>query len=783
VQKSRWIAGVLTLLAVSPVAYGASFMVPTDGELVALAKGIVIATNVSSYPLHVPDGWIDTVYEFQVEEVIKGDIDVSAPLRLVEGGGAIDGQYTFVPEAPGYRVGERALIFIGTNKRGENCTWGMILGKFDFVHDLHGEKLLIRGADEGEIFGWDACWNHWDEPIRAEAEFLNFVRATACGKASAPNYFVAKENVVWRLQPRNETNSAGFHADDYQYTSVSGGGGLRPGGIRWKDIFDQPGGGGSVTFQIVGNEASVPDPMGGIDNAMAAWNGNALSNVNYRRGPAGSAPFGTDDGINSIHLDDATDVPVSAIGFSSYHCAGDLYPFDGAQMCATTDADVAIAPGIGSQKVYEEALTHELGHTLSFRHSGDKAPATSIAVMNAISSGSYGAVLQPWDHDAVSTVYNPNPAACIAPSIEVQAQTQTITCGQSANLSVTVSGTAPLSYQWYLGASGNTGTPVGTNSPNFNTGPLTSTTTQYWVRVTGQCAPNADSTTATITVSPSGCTPPSITVQPQSQTIFSGQQAFLSVTASGSGPFQYQWYKGATGNTSTPVGPVPTLTPALAFTTQIWVRVTGQCNPPADSATATITVIPGSGCNPPSIVAQPGSGSINQGQSATLIVGASGTAPFSYQWYIGTPPNASNPVPVGTTQSISVSPATTTTYWVRVTDRCNLPTDSAAATITVNDCTPPSITAQPAGQQIAVGSSTTLSVAAAGTGPLHYQWFQGTSCDTSMPVGTDSSSFTTPLITSETSFWVRVTGQCSPTAISATAAIDVKSGRQRAVRH
>ena len=87
-------------------------------------------------------------------------------------------------------------------------------------------------------------------------------------------------------------------------------------------------------------------------------------------------------------------------------------------------------------------------------------------------------------------------------------------------------GTAPFSYQWYVGTSGTTTTPVGTNSNSYTTPPLTSTTS-YWVRVTNGGG-SIDSATATITVLP----PPMINVQPQSQTIASGSTAMLSVSAS-----------------------------------------------------------------------------------------------------------------------------------------------------------------------------------------------------------------------------------------------------------
>ena len=84
----------------------------------------------------------------------------------------------------------------------------------------------------------------------------------------------------------------------------------------------------------------------------------------------------------------------------------------------------------------------------------------------------------------------------------------------------------------------------------------------------------------------------------------------------------------------------------------------------------------------------------------------------------------------------------------------------------------PTITVQPAAQTISSGQKATLSVTATGTSPLHYQWYQGNTGITSTPVGTDSGSFTTPSLTSTTSYWVRVTNN-SGFADSATGTISI----------
>jgi uncharacterized protein YkwD len=69
----------------------------------------------------------------------------------------------------------------------------------------------------------------------------------------------------------------------------------------------------------------------------------------------------------------------------------------------------------------------------------------------------------------------------------------------------------------------------------------------------------------------------------------------------------------------------------------------------------------------------------------------------------------------------------------------------------------PSITGQPANQSVMSGQSATLTVDAAGTAPLLFQWYAGTSPDTAAPMaGATSSTFATPGLTSTTSYWVRV---------------------------
>lgn len=262
------------------------------------------------------------------------------------------------------------------------------------------------------------------------------------------------------------------------------------------------------------------------------------------------------------------------------------------------------------------------------------------------------------------------------------------------------------------------------------------------------------------------CQPVAITSNTSSGTVTSGNTKTLTVSVSGSSPFTYQWYEGTAGTTTSPVGTNSSsyTTPAIFEQRKFWVRVTNGCGS-ADSPTITI-----SPCSPPSITTQPSSQTITTGSSATLTVQATGAT--SYQWYRGNVGDTSTPV--SSSQSFTTPQLnTTTSYWVRVTNSCGS-TNSNLATITVTQqCVPASITTQPVSQTINAGTTATLTVAANGTAPLSYQWYQGAVGDTSTPVST-SQTFTTPQLNTTTSYWVRVSNSCpNGTANSNLATITV----------
>jgi len=180
--------------------------------------------------------------------------------------------------------------------------------------------------------------------------------------------------------------------------------------------------------------------------------------------------------------------------------------------------------------------------------------------------------------------------SCTPVSILTHPVSQTVTAGNTATFSVTVSGTSPFTFQWYKNNSSITGatsssytTPVLSTSDNGST---------YYCYVTNcNGTYNAKSNSATLTVN-SSCTPVSILTHPVSQTVTAGNTATFSITVSGTSPFTYQWYKnnasisGATSSSYT--------TPVLSTSdngSTYYCYVT-NCNGTynASSTTATLTV-------------------------------------------------------------------------------------------------------------------------------------------------------------------------------------------------
>jgi len=125
------------------------------------------------------------------------------------------------------------------------------------------------------------------------------------------------------------------------------------------------------------------------------------------------------------------------------------------------------------------------------------------------------------------------------PGFAIQPASQTVTVGQTAVFSVTVTGTGPFTYQWQKNSVNISGatfssytTPAAVSGDNGAT---------FRVAVTNSVG-TAMSNSGTLTVNPAPVAP-NITTQPANQTVTVGQTATFSVIAAGTAPLTYQWQK------------------------------------------------------------------------------------------------------------------------------------------------------------------------------------------------------------------------------------------------
>lgn len=753
---------VVRMLIVSLVAGATSlqaitYIVPTDRDLVKRAEAIVIATAVESHAQFTKNGGIVTVATLALDQVIKGDLAGQSSITLTELGGIIGERGALIPGSPRYTAGKRYMVFLRSTPDGW-ATYGFGLGQFEYRDDPKAGQILTRGGINEGIGGWDENGNSTHiEESRAATAFQTFVR-TLVDSPDAPAFD--------------------------QYFIRPGDGTLHSSSYLPRPTVSVPGGLDGMTGMSVGT-SNWTNTNKGVHYGVGSSNPNA----------GGGLSPGQADGVNTILFNDPCGlVPQGVAALGGISAVGGNYhvpPDNSTNYVNITEVDVVVGKNFSTnQATFNGLMTHEIGHTLGFRHSDQNgsggactSPCTSNAIMNSVIAFNLQ-TLQQYDLDAIGTVYggqtgsftpkdylltdNPrwqtpptlNFAYCFGATINTQPSNVTITTGQQTTLTVGATGTS-ATYQWYVGNSGTTTTPAA-NGTTSSLIVSPASTTNYWVQVKAcpsSCLQPVNSNTATVTVT--ACTPPSAPApNANPSTIASGQSSTITASPTGSGPFTYQWYTGNSGVTTNPIAGATNSTVQVSptTTTSYWVRVTGQCAPPADSPVATVTVAP---CVPPSAstpIASPSS--IPNGQSSTLSVSPSGTSPFTYQWYIGASGVTTSPVAGATNSSVNVSPSVTTTYWVRVTGQCAPALNSGEVTVTVT-CSPISqagVTAQPS--TINSGQSSTLSFSTAGTGPFTIQWYTGSIGDTSHPIGGATGTSTVVSPTLSTSYWVHVSASC-----------------------
>ena len=284
------------------------------------------------------------------------------------------------------------------------------------------------------------------------------------------------------------------------------------------------------------------------------------------------------------------------------------------------------------------------------------------------------------------------------------------TClGENITIHVSTTGSQPLSFQWYHGA-----TPLVNNPPHITgatdsiltiTGMTYSDTGYYHCIISNTCAMAiTDSVLVNINIAPV------ITQQPDSLSICNNQNAQFTVSASGDSLY-YQWQKngvdivGATNDT-------------LSFTPATYLDTANYQCIVYNTCGTEISLIANLNMNiPPQIINNPDSVSICDGQNTFFTVIASGDS-LHYQWR----KNGVN-IAGATNSTLNFIPAhysDTGNYVCVISNNCGTDT-SANAHLNMN--IPPAIVTQPHNLSKCLGQDATFSVIASGDS-LNFQWLK-----------------------------------------------------------
>lgn len=310
--------------------------------------------------------------------------------------------------------------------------------------------------------------------------------------------------------------------------------------------------------------------------------------------------------------------------------------------------------------------------------------------------------------------------------------------GGSVSLTSSITGTS------YLWSNGATTRWITVSTPG-----------NYTVTVTNDIGCQGTSAPVAVTVN----TRPTAAVS-GAGSICPGGSTTVQASLTGTAPWSITWSDGfvqngiATSVASRSVNPSSTTSYSVTSVSD------ASCSG-TSSGSAVVTVTP----LPTAVVS--GSATVCNGTQATITVALTGSGPWTLTWSDGFVQSGIATSPATRT----VTPSTTTTYSVTAVSGASCAgTASGSATITVNQ--KPTITTQPVSKSIKKNTTTTLTVAATGTGTLSYQWYKGASGNTSTPVGTNSTSYTTPKLLVTTQYWVKVTNSCGSTnSVTATVTI------------
>jgi len=285
----------------------------------------------------------------------------------------------------------------------------------------------------------------------------------------------------------------------------------------------------------------------------------------------------------------------------------------------------------------------------------------------------------------------------------------TVIAGESVSFQITPYGSPPLTVQWYRdgvaipGANGQTLVVAADTSAVF---------TAQVSNGAGSVTSQSFTLTVNTSVAPQVVTPPS----PQALTVAAGTPVSYSVGVVGGAPMAYQWYRDGgplTGQTRSSITVEAQAATAGSYTVRVTNAAGSVTSPAAQLAVLAVA--------PRLTNASSGAQSVYIGDSVSFFATASGSAPFTVQWYRnGQPVAGANGL---TLDLVNVQPADAGLYVVTVTNSLGT-VSSTGVTLYVTAPPPwmPWFSFGPQSRSTVVGGVVVLQALAFGPPDPAYQW-------------------------------------------------------------
>ncbi len=395
--RALWALSMALLAAFAGVPAGATSYAPVSDETLVAQAPVAAVLRVEA--VAPAAGEAATDYRMTVERALKGPLRSTALTVRVPGGVDPGGRVLRIWGAPRFTPGERVLLFLAPRADGRYDLVHLMLGAF-FEVRAGGRRLALRDLSEArrvELPGRPST----AEPQRDFAGFADWIARRARGREPAGDYLVSAAggaNLRAAAEPYAFLNGQHFRWFEFDASTA----------VSWRAHEEgQEGvaGGGFTEFQT----------------ALAAWNADADTNVDYTYAGTTTSEAGFDDfdGLNTILFN-------RDVGYGSFSCtfggviaiggpwydSGFVRGYKGTSFFPIFGADIITNEGLacffaaspdGAQAA-AEVFAHELGHTLGLGHS-DLADALMFAFIH---DDGRGASLHPDDRAGIKALYGPN---------------------------------------------------------------------------------------------------------------------------------------------------------------------------------------------------------------------------------------------------------------------------------------------------------------------------------------------------------------------------------------